>query len=158
MNKFFKGKIWGYVGRFTLTHVITYVVCGIIFMKLRDYEHALATMETYSNFRPMASSIVQASALFQILRGGFFALLLYPFYDTIVKSKHGWLMLFGVLWGFTLIGAVSAPPGSIEGLIYTNISLKEHLLWVPEVTVQMMAFSWLFFKWEQKVNRNRNIQ
>jgi hypothetical protein len=49
----------------------------------------------------------------------------------------------------------SATPGSIEGLIYTNTPLAEHLIGVPEVTIQMLAFSWLFFIWERKVIRNR---
>ena len=155
MNKIFKGRIWGYMMRFTLIHVITYVIAGVIFMKLQNYETAFATLDKFSNFRPLDSPIVQASALFQFLRGGFFALLLYPFYDTIVNSKRGWLILFGVLWGFTLIGSVTAAPGSIEGLIYTKVSLSEHLIGIPEVTVQMLVFSWLFFKWEQKVNKNR---
>lgn len=151
-----KRKILGYLGRFSLVHVITYVIVGIIFMKLQDYTSVFTSSHQFANFRSLNSPIVRASALFQFLRGSFFALLLYPFYDTIVKSKRGWLLLFGVLWGFTLIGAVSAAPGSIEGLIYTNTTLKEHLIGIPEVTIQMLAFSWLFFIWERKVNWNRN--
>lgn len=156
MNNKFKGKILGYVGRFSLIHVLTYVVAGLIFMKLQNYVDVFSTSEAFANFRPLDSPIVRAAALFQFLRGSFFALLLYPFYDTIISSKRGWLMLFGVLWGFTLIGSVSATPSSIEGLIYTKIPLAEHLIGIPEVTTQMLAFSWLFFKWERRVNINRN--
>ena len=148
----FKGKILGYVGRFSLVHVITYVIVGLTFMKLQNYTSVFTSSHQFANFRSLDSSIVRASALFQFLRGSFFALLLYPFYNTIVNSKRGWLILFGVLWGFTLIGAVSATPGSIEGLIYTKTTLSEHLIGIPEVTIQMLAFSWLFFLWERKVN------
>jgi hypothetical protein len=151
MNKKFKGKILGYVGRFSLIHVLTYVVAGIIFMKLQNYVDVFSTSEAFANFRPLDSPIVRAAALFQFLRGSFFALLLYPFYDTIISSKRGWLMLFGVLWGFTFIGSVSATPGSIEGFIYTKIPLSEHLIGMPEVTIQMLSFSWLFYKYERKV-------
>lgn len=150
-----KGKILGYIGRFTTIHVITYVIAGIIFMNLQNYAGAFESSEQFANFRPLDSPIVRASALFQFLRGGFFALLLYPFYSTIVNNKYGWLMLFGVLWGFTFIGAVSATPGSIEGLIYTETPLSEHLIGVPEVTVQMLAFSYLFYIWERRVYKKR---
>ena len=78
--------------------------------------------------------------------------ILYPFYQIIVHSNGGWLKLFGLLWGLTLIGAVAATPGSIEGMIYTTASLKEHLLGFPEVTLQMLAFSFLFVSWERKKN------
>ena len=35
---------------------------------------------------------------------------------------------FGVIWGLTCLGAVNATPGSIEGFIYTEVSLKDHLV------------------------------
>lgn len=146
-----KPKILGYIGRFSLIHVITYVIAGLVFMNLQNYAGAFESSELFTDFRPLDSPIVRAAALFQFIRGGFFALLLWPFYDTIVNSKRGWLILFGVLWGFTLIGAVSATPGSIEGFIYTEIPLSEHLIGLPEVTVQMLAFSYLFYKWESRV-------
>lgn len=83
------------------------------------------------------------------------ACLLLPFYDVIVNSDRGWLKLFGVLWGFTFVGAVAATPGSIEGWLYTKSALSEHLIGIPEVTVQMLAFSIAFLAWERKVNARR---
>jgi hypothetical protein len=155
MNKFIKNELIGYVGRFSVVHVLTYVIAGLIFMKLQNYGDVFSKSEIFANFRPLDSPIVRAAALIQFLRGGFFGILLYPFYDTIIKNKHGWLILFSVLWGFTFIGSVSATPGSIEGLIYTKTPLIEHLVGVPEVTIQMLAFSWIFFIWERQVSRNR---
>lgn len=155
MNKPFKDNIFGYVVRFSVIHVLTYVIAGLIFMKLQNYRQVFSESELFINYRSLDSPIVRAAALFQFLRGSLFALLLYPFYDTIIESKYGWLMLFGVLWGFTFIGSVSATPGSIEGFIYTNIPLSEHLIGVPEVTIQMLAFSWLFNRYERKVIAKR---
>jgi hypothetical protein len=59
-------------------------------------------------------------------------------------------MLFGVIWGMTCIGAVNAAPGSIEGLIYTEVSLKAHLVGMPEVIFQAIDFSVLFWMWERR--------
>lgn len=155
MSKPFKDNIFGYVVRFSVIHVLTYVIAGLIFMKLQNYSQVFSESELFMNYRSLDSPIVRAAALFQFLRGSLFALLLYPFYDIIIESKYGWLMLFGVLWGFTFIGSVSATPGSIEGFIYTNIPLSEHLIGVPEVTTQMLAFSWLFNRYERKVIAKR---
>lgn len=145
-----KRKFIGYIGRFSLIHVLTYVLAGVIFIKLQNYSSVFKNLHDFTNYRSIDSPIVRASALIQFIRGSFFAILLYPFYNTIFNSKRGWLMLFGVLWGFTLIGSVSAVPGSIEGFIYTRTALSEHLIGIPEVTVQMLAFSLLFFVWERK--------
>lgn len=150
-----KEKLWGYVGRFSLVHVITYVIAGLIFMNLQNYAEVFSVSDGFAHFRPFESPIVKAAPLLQFLRGGFFALLLYPFYETIVNRKWGWLMLFGILWGFTNIGSVAATPGSIEGIIYTKTSIAEHLIGLPEVTIQMLAFSWLFVKWERKKFKQR---
>ena len=120
-------------------------------MNIMGYREHFNSSVVYSNFRSLDSPIVRVAALIQILRGAFLALVLFPFYKVIVDSKRGWLKLFGVLWGLTLIGAVAATPGSIEGLIYTKTPLIEHLIGLPEVTVQMLVFSWLFYKWERRV-------
>ncbi len=150
-----KKEVLGYVLRFALVHVLTYTAIGILFMCLQNYAGVFATSKHFANYRPTDSPIVRAAPLLQFLRGSFFALILSPFYQRIVESKRGWLMLFGVLWGFTLIGSVSAAAGSIEGMIYTNATLAEHLIGTPEVTVQMLLFSVLFFLWERKVHNKR---
>ena len=148
---FKKHKVfYGYLKRFTITHVVTYLVCGLIFMNLMGYAQAFKENEYFVHFRPLNSPIVRAGILFQFLRGGLFAFILYPFRKIVVKSRYGWLMLFGVIWGMTSIGAVNASPGSIEGLIYTEVSIKEHLIGLPEVIVQAISFSILFWLWERK--------
>jgi hypothetical protein len=151
-----KKEIFGYIARFSLVHVLTYIAAGVAFMYLQNYAGVFATSKHFANFRPTDSPIVRAAPLLQFLRGSFFAAILYPFYQKIIGSKHGWLMLFAVLWGFTLLGAVSATASSIEGMIYTNATLAEHLLGIPEVTIQMLLFSVLFFLWERKVYKKRN--
>lgn len=141
---------FGYLKRFTLTHVVTYLVCGLVFMNLMSYEQEFMINESFSHFRPLDSPLVRAAVLFQFIRGGLFACLLYPFRDKIVESRLGWLMLFGVIWGMTCIGAVNASPGSIEGFIYTETSIKDHLVGMPEVISQALSFSILFWLWERR--------
>jgi len=146
MNKHF----WGYVGRYSLVHVVVYLIMGLIFMTLQNYTEAFSTMESFANFRSMDSPIVQMAPLFQIFRGAFFAFILAPFYEVFMETKYGWVKLFFLLWGLTFIGSIAATTGSIEGLIYTKTPLKEHLVGLPEVTFQMLAFSWVFVTWEKR--------
>ena len=152
-HKFF----YGYLKRFTLIHLLTYLVCGVIFMNLMGYQKEFLNNENFARFRSLDSPIVQASVLFQFLRGVMFAIILYPFREKITKSKFGWLMLFGVLWGMTCLGAVNATSGSIEGLIYTDVSLKAHLIGMPEVITQAAGFSVLFWLWERRATKKREL-
>lgn len=146
-----KDKIFvNYLRRYVSVHVVVYVVVGLIFMNLMNYEELFKTNVVFSNFRPMDSPIVRATILFQILRGLMFALILYPFRERIVNSKWGWLMLFFVLYGFTCLGAINATPGSIEGFIYTKVSLRDHLNGMPEVIVQSLGIATLFWWWERR--------
>ncbi|MDF2519416.1 MAG: hypothetical protein K0R84_44 [Clostridia bacterium] len=144
----------GYLKRFSLTHVFTYLVCGLIFMNLFSYGSEFATNENFSHFRQLDSPIVRAAVLFQFIRGGLFAVILYPFREKIIGSKYGWLMLFGIVWGLTCVGAVNTAPGSIEGFIYTDVDLKTHLIGMPEVFTQAISFSLLFWLWEKRAKDN----
>jgi hypothetical protein len=152
LMKHFKGHkvFYGWLKRFTITHAVTYLLFGLIFMNLMGYEKTFNQNEYFVNFRPLDSPIVQAAVLFQLLRGAFFALILFPYRERMMKSGCGWLMLFSVIFGMTAIGTVNASPGSIEGLIYTNVSLRAHLVGMPEVICQALGFSVLFWLWEKR--------
>lgn len=147
-------KFWGYFKRYTIVHVVVYLVVGLAFMNLLNYKENFMTDSYFSHFRPLDSPIVRAAILFQILRGGMIALILYPFRDKIVNSKYGWLMLFSVLFGLTCLGAINATPGSIEGFIYTDLSLTAHLIGMPEIIIQSLGISTLFWWWERKKTLN----
>lgn len=156
MGYLFSSPFWGFIRRFTLTHVLTYLIFGLLFLSLSsyfDYFSAHTLLKDY--MRPSDSLYVRLAVPIQFLRGILLALALYPFREIIIKSKLGWLKLFGVLWVLTGIGAVIAGPGSIEGFIYTNFGFGNPLIGLPEVTLQMLVFSWLFVRWEQKTGRNK---
>lgn len=148
MKKYY--KLTGFLKRYTIVHVLVYLIVGLIFMYSMNYREAFETYDQFSNYRSLDSPIVRAAVLFQILRGLMIALILYPFRERVVESQWGWLMLFSVLFGLTCLGAINASPGSIEGMIYTKMSLKEHLVGYPEVIVQSLGISVIFWQWERK--------
>jgi len=140
--------------RFILVHVITYIFIGVVFKNFQNYAGVFIEIEHLSNFRSLNSTIVKLAPVFQIFRGAFFAFILYPFYTTIIKSDYAWVKLFFLIWGFSLFGSVAPIPGSIEGIIYTKMTLAEHLIGMPKVTVQIFVFSWFFVKWENRTERD----
>lgn len=143
-------SLWGFVRRFTLTHVVTYLVFGVTFLFVSGYFEHFAADELLSRImRPADSPLVRAAILIQFIRGALLALVLYPFRPVIVRGKHGWLKLFGLLWVLTSIGSAIAGPGSIEGFIYTRFDPESTLIGLPEVTLQVLACSYFFYWWER---------
>ncbi|MFQ5891583.1 MAG: hypothetical protein ACE5HW_02165, partial [Candidatus Methanofastidiosia archaeon] len=63
--------------------------------------------------------------------------------------------------GLFLTLAVFAPageqPSSIEGFIYTNLSVLFHLLYLPEIILQTLVFSWLVVTWEHHKGKKLTI-
>lgn len=141
-------KIWGYVGRFIIVHVVVYNVVAALFLAAQNSlpEPTQFAFETFLPYYPIGI----ISILGQILRSIILALVLYPFYDTIVRSDRGMLVLFGALWGISILGSVAPMPGSIEGVIYTEIPLLAHVIVLAVAAVEVLVFSRLFLLWERQ--------
>ena len=146
-----RGPFWGFLGRFTLVHVLTYFAFGIVFSTLMRYQEHFASPPMDSFMRSFESPWLRAGVLFQFIRGPVLALPLYPFRKVILESRWGWLKLWALLWVLTSIGAVSL--GVIEGFIYTKLPLKFHFIGLPEVTLQMLVFSWVFATWQKHADK-----
>jgi hypothetical protein len=146
LTKMVFNKMWSYLGRFTITHVITYSVIAIAFLALQNALPASqrVALDFFAPYPPFTFLIICN----QILRAGIMALVLYPFYDIIVEKDRGWLILFAALWGLVLVGSLEPKPGTIEGMIYTETTLFEHLLVLAAGAMQTLLFSWLFLRWE----------
>jgi hypothetical protein len=139
-------QILPYLGRFTMLHLLTYILIGFLFNIFQNtlLESGRIALDYYEPFRPIGIMTM----IGQILRGLTFALVFYPFYNVLFENRRGRLILFGAMWGVALFGSVEPQPGSIEGIIYTTISFTEHLSVLIAVALQMLLFVWLFFKWE----------
>ena len=112
-----KGSLKGYLFRFSLVHVIIYVFIALLFRNYLNYNEQFTSSVLYNNFRNIDSTIMRFAPLFQLGRGLFLGLIIYPVYNCIIGVKYGWIRLFALLWGLSLMGSVAATPGSIEGFI-----------------------------------------
>lgn len=136
--------------RFIVVHTLTYVVFGILFMLASGYFEYFKSDPIFNVvMKPSDSLSVGFAPIAQILRGALLALAIYPFREVIVRQKFGWLKLFFLLFILTSIGAVITGPGSIEGFLYTRFSFNP-IIGYPEISLQMLAFSWLFCRWNDK--------
>ena len=93
--------------------------------------------------KPADALSVRLAPLVQIIRGALLGLAIFPSRSVIREGKYGWLKLFWLLY---ILG-----PGSIEGFLYTKFSYNP-LVGVPEITLQMLAFSWLFCRNKPKAS------
>jgi len=138
----------GYTFRYTLLHLIVYIIVGSLFYEISGYEEALATMEAFALWRDLESIGMVAAVFFgQIFRGAILALLYYPFYSTYMKKPHGWLLLFGLLFGLQVIPIMFVIPESL------TVMLLEAAVGLPEIVTQTLVFALLFFAWERRRNR-----
>jgi len=74
--------------------------------------------------------------LIEGLRGLVLAAVFYPFYRLVADSTRSWWVLFLPLWGLTIIGSIDTWLGSIEGVIYTEISPMTHLFFLAASAIQ----------------------
>lgn len=153
MKKIFSEKpILQFTFKFAIVHTITYLIFGIVFMLLSNYFDVFAKDPAFSAvMKPADALSVRLAAPVQIIRGALLALAVYPFRSVILEKKYGWLKLFWLMYVLTSIGAVITGPGSIEGFLYTKFNYNP-LIGVPEITLQMLAFSWLFCRWQGRSN------
>ncbi len=135
--------------RVAVAHSLTYFLFGLVASTLFDYA-SLFTRDVIRDYmRPVEASGAVGLAV-QPLRGLVFALALWPLRRFILERRHGWLLLWSLI---VLIGIVSTPaaaPASIEGIVYSRLPLWYHLIGLPEMLGQTLAFSAVLVWWERR--------
>ncbi len=146
--------VFGFIGRFAVTHTAIYFIAGMIFAVVSNYRELFATAE-YAFMRPFEHPLVILGPSLQIFRGAFLALAFLPFRYIIKESKRGWLYLVVALWILMHVGADAADPGKIESFIYADFSAAIHFSTWPEQIFSVLAFGWLFHTWERNPKDKR---
>ncbi|MCC3143950.1 hypothetical protein LJ207_01260 [Halanaerobium sp. Z-7514] len=147
-------KFYYFLLRFTIVHLITYVFIGVLFMNVQSYANIFISIEHFESLRASNSLILRTALLWQLLRGLFLAAILYPFYGIIIKSEYALLKLFFLILGLSILGSLFPAAGSIEGFIYRDLLLTDHLTALAKAAIQIFVFSWFFVKWENRTERD----
>ena len=143
--------------RVTASHMITYFIMGIIAYTVLDYRSAFETPPLSNLMRPVDSAWVALGPALQVFRGLVFSMALWFFKENFLFNKYGWLKLWGLLIGLSIMSTVGAAPGSIEGFIYTTIPFHTQLKGYLEVLPQTLLFSLLVYFWYDRPGRWWNI-
>lgn len=139
--------------RVSASHIATYAIAGILAYLLLDYRTFLQTGILGEYMRPIDSKWVAAGPGLQIVRGLVFAGVLYPIRQAFLDASLGWLKLWLVIVGLAILSTAGPSPGSLEGVIYTRLSLADHVHGLPEGLLQTLAFSWLVVAWNCRPKR-----
>jgi hypothetical protein len=143
--------------RVTSSHMISYFIMGIVASILLDYQHTFETPPLSYFMRPTDSPWIAAGPILQVVRGFIFAVVLWIFKDGFLYKRNGWLKLWGLIVGLSVLSTTGPAPGSIEGMIYTKIPLIDQLKGYLEVVPQTLLFSVFLFYWYRKPNKIWNI-
>lgn len=130
-----------------VTHTVTYFVAGVTAYVLFDYPTLLAESALGRSMRPMDDPLVMAGPLLQPLRGLLFGFVFYLLRQPFFGEPRGWLTMWIVLVSLGIVGTFGAPPGSLEGLIYTVLPPSLQVMLLPEILAQSLLLSWILFHW-----------
>ncbi len=128
-----------------VSHTITYFVMGALAFHFLHYADFIN--QPNSGMRPMTSPLVMLGPALQIVRGVLFAAVLYPFREILFERRNGWLLIAWMLIGVGILGTFAAPPGSLEGFIYTTVPLGLQVRGYLEIVPQALLLSALLFYW-----------
>jgi hypothetical protein len=130
--------------------VVSYFILGLLAYWLFDYRSMFHSEALRDFMIPTDSPRVAAGPALQIMRGILFVLVLWPIRYCFLKREQGWFYLWALFIGLAILGTAGPSPGSLEGMIFTRLSIRYHLLGLPEVLLQILLFSLFVIQWYQR--------
>ncbi len=130
-----------------VTHTVTYFVAGVAAFLVFAYPTLISETAAGAAMRPLRHPMVIAGPLLQPVRGLLFGVVFSLLREPFFVRRDGWLLMWIVLVAFGILGTFGAPPGSLEGFIYTTVPFSVQVTFLPEVLLQSLALSWLVFHW-----------
>ena len=121
-------------------HTLTYIVFGLLFSNMFDYSSIYDGTVIANFMRSFESPIIFVGPFLQPIRALFIAIALFPI-RRIIITKFGWFITWLIFACIGIIAAPSSAPSSIEGVVYTQLPLKFHIINLPELLIQTFAFS-----------------
>lgn len=130
-----------FVGRVMAAHVLAYFIAGIFALVAMDYRTLYASEHLSMYMRPVDSPWVALGPSLQVFRGIILGLVLLPFRTMFAPGWTGFGRLALLTLGLSFVSTIGPTPGSFDGLIYTVLPLRYHLLGVPETLLYVGLFS-----------------
>jgi hypothetical protein len=134
-----------------------YFLAGIFALVFLNYKELFESDSLSILMRPVNSPIVAMGPLLQIIQGFVMSIILFPYRSVFFSPKKGWIYLLLLIAGFSIFAPEIPGPSTFEGLIYTTIPIKYHLLGLPETLIYSFLFSTLLPIWYSKPQKIWNI-
>lgn len=147
-------KFGAFFWRMAASQMVSYMIMGIIATNMLNYKEIFDSSETY---RAYDSPWIVAGPSLQMIRGLIFALALWPFKDKFLFQKNGWLKLWGLIVGLSVLSTTAAAPGSVEGFIYTTIPVMDQIKGYLEVVPQTGMFAFFVCYWYAHPRKAWNV-
>lgn len=125
----------------TALHMITYFLVGVLAMFVFNYREAFASESLQGFMKPLDSPWVALGPALQVLRGLLFGLALWPFRAVFLPPGKGWWQLWLLFIVLGILATFGPALGSVDGMIYTTVPLRQQLLYLPELFGQSLLLS-----------------
>lgn len=152
-----KLKFGTFFWRVASSHMISYFIMGLTAFIFLNYKEAFESPPMSYFMRPIDSPWVAAGPMLQVIRGFIFSVVLWNFKDNFLFKKYGWLKLWGLIVGLSILSTTGPAPGSVEGMIYTKIPLAIQIKGYIEVMPQTLLFSLFLYYWYLRPKKVWNI-
>lgn len=148
-------SFWSILYRTIVSHTISYLAAGVIVSILLGYATRMIRPDVAPIIRKMTDPILMAAPLFQPFRGALLAIVFYLLRDVLFGNRKGWLIMWCMLIVIGILTPFSASWGGIEGMIFFNFPIRDHLVGWPEVFSQTLLLSVLLTYWVDRPKNNR---
>lgn len=133
--------------RTIVTHTVTYFATGVIAAILLGYTNRMIRPDVAPIIRKITDPILIAGPLFQPFRAALLAIVFYLLRDVLFRNRKGWLVMWCMLVVIGILTPFSASWGGIEGMIFFNFPLWDHIAGWPEVFSQTLLLSVILTYW-----------
>jgi hypothetical protein len=133
--------------RTIISHTVTYFATGVVAAILLGYATRMIRPDVAPLIRKITDPILIASPLFQPFRATLLAIVFYLLRDGLFSNRKGWLIMWCMLVVIGILTPFSASWGGIEGMIFFNLPLWDHIVGWPEVFLQTLLLSLILTYW-----------
>ena len=133
--------------RTIISHTVTYFATGVVTSILLGYAARMIRPDVAPIIRKITDPILIASPLFQPIRATLLAIVFYLLRDVLFSNRKGWLIMWCMLVVIGILTPFSASWGGVEGMIFFNFPLWDHIVGWPEGFSQTLLLSVILTYW-----------
>ena len=130
-----------------VAHTVTYFISGLLAYTIFDYPRMFAETELRYIMRQTSDPLVKLALLFQPFRGAIFGIAFFILRQSFFMYSSGWLLMWIALVCLSVLSSFGPTTTSIEGMLFTKLPLRIHLVGLPEVLLQSFLLSFVVYHW-----------